>query len=86
MTDAPLIEPLLLSFATGATINAKQGVTEYVSASHDFLLYQRTGQRSGLLAQRVSHPEYKDPKDESGKGLLDEEYRRYWEVHVAPEG
>ncbi len=56
---------------------------QYVKASYEFLRYQRTGQRTGLLAQHVSHSEYKDK--EGVESVLDKGYRRYWQVHVAPE-
>ena len=82
VTDAPLIEPLLLSWTTGATIDVKEGVEQYVKASEEFLLYQRTGRREGLLAQNVSHPEYKDKG--SVVNELDKKFRKYWQVHVAP--
>ena len=85
VTDAPLIEPLLLSWTTGATIDVKEGVEQYVKASEEFLHYQHTGHvsDSGLLAQNVSHQEYKDPEgDTSG---LDKRFRKYWQVHVAPQ-
>lgn len=85
VTDAPLIEPLLLSWTTGATIDVQEGVREYVRASSEFLAYQHTGKRTGLLAQPVSHEEYRDRKERGGKDVLEERYRRYWEVHVAPE-
>jgi platelet-activating factor acetylhydrolase len=83
VTDAPLIEPLLLSWTTGATIDVVTGVAEYVAASEGFLKYQHTGVVAGLLAQPVSHPEYKDPRGD--KSVLEPQYRRYWQVHVAPE-
>jgi len=83
VTDAPLIEPLLLSWTTGATIDAQQGVREYVRASSEFLKYQHAGSLTGLLAQPVSHAEYKDPRGD--KSSLDKELRKYWEVHVAPD-
>lgn len=83
VTDAPLIEPLLLRWTTGATIDANEGVREYVRASSEFLRYQHEGSLTGLLAQPVSHEVYKDPSGD--KSSLDPEFRRYWEVHVAPD-
>lgn len=41
ITDGPLIEPLLLSWTTGATINVREGLREYVRVSkcyHHYLL------------------------------------------------
>jgi platelet-activating factor acetylhydrolase len=83
VTDAPLIEPLLLGLATGSTIDAKEGVREYFKATEEFLRYQHFKVRTGLLAQPVSHPEYKDP--EGDKSVLDVQYQKYWQVHVAPD-
>jgi platelet-activating factor acetylhydrolase len=84
VTDAPLIEPLLLSWTTGATIDVKQGLRQYVHASHDLMRFQASGKKKGLLTQAVSHPEYRDPGAEGGKPKLEKKFRQYWEVHVAP--
>jgi platelet-activating factor acetylhydrolase len=83
VTDAPLIEPLLLHWTTGATIDAHQGVREYVEVSQSFLRYQNTGETTGLLAECVTHPEYNVP---DSNHTLPETYRKYWQVHVAPCG
>lgn len=82
VTDAPLIEPLLLSWTTGATIDVHEGVREYVGASMDFLKFVRTGQRQGLLKYPVSHPEY-DEKSEDKDAELPKEVAKYWQIHVA---
>ena len=82
VTDAPLIEPLLLSWTTGATIDVKEGVEQYVSVSEQFLKFQHEGQRTGLLAQSMSHPSYNNPEV---VGMdLDAKYSKYWQIHVAP--
>lgn len=97
MTDAPLIEPLLLRWTTGATIDAHEGVRQYVSASEKFLLYQSTGQKRGLLAQCVTHPEYDvhanvTTGDSDGEGATKQakpskkwlRFGEFWQIHAAP--
>lgn len=85
VTDAPLIEPILLSWTTGSTIPVQEGVNVYVEAAEQFLLYQKTGKRTGLLNQPVTHPTYNEP---IGEGKMDrnvpEEVKKYWQIHVAP--
>jgi len=86
VTDAPLIEPMLLSWTTGSTIDVRDGVDVYVKVSEEFLQFQRTGQKTGLLAQHVTHPEYVEHG--SSKELdekMPEEYQKYWQIHVAPQ-
>ncbi|GAB7341234.1 hypothetical protein MBLNU457_7513t1 [Dothideomycetes sp. NU457] len=86
VTDAPLIEPTLLSWTTGAKINVREGVEQYVRVSNQFLIFQTTGQKTGLLKMPITHPQYRD--DEKGaklKKCMPEEYRKYWQVHMAPQ-
>ncbi|ROV98413.1 hypothetical protein VMCG_07167 [Cytospora schulzeri] len=86
ITDAPLLEPLLLSWTTGSTMDAQQGIRQYVLLTRDFVRYQQTGERDGLLAlsgserDDVVSREY-DPKHNDG---MPEEWRKYWQIHVAP--
>ena len=84
-TDAPLIEPLLLSWTTGASIDVKEGVKQYVDTSVEFIQYLRSGKREGLLDEEVTHPEYdEDVRGEERKkemGRMGE----MWQIHVAPE-
>lgn len=81
VTDAPLIEPLLLGWTTGSTIDAHEGVHQYVQVSESFLKYQKTGAKTGLLDECVTHPEY-DMK-EDGR-ILSKTFRKYWQIHAAP--
>lgn len=81
VTDAPLIEPTILNWSTGQTIDAKEGVLLYVKLSHYFANYVQTGNRKGVLSEWVSHPEYGKEKDDS---KLSRELAKYYEVHVAP--
>ncbi|KAL1304861.1 hypothetical protein AAFC00_003785 [Neodothiora populina] len=85
VTDAPLIEPMLLSWTTGSTIPVREGVEVYVKVAEEFLQYQRTGVKAGLLAQPVTHPVYKEHG--SSKELdarMPELYQKYWQIHVTP--
>lgn len=86
VTDAPLIEPLLLSWTTGATINVHEGLKEYVRVSMDFIDFLRHGERKGVLAQNVTHEEYgKDTRTEEQKKSMPSDITKYWKIHVAPE-
>lgn len=85
ITDAPLIEPLLLSWTTGATIDVKQGLSEYVKISMDFMGYLSNGVRRGVLDVGVTHEQYgNDTRTELQKDKMDPKITKYWEVHVAP--
>lgn len=87
VTDAPLLQPLLLSWTTGATISAREGVAQYVRATADFVAFLRgEGCGKGILAEEVTHPRY----DEDGRSEERRERMRAdgrgecWQVHVAP--
>jgi platelet-activating factor acetylhydrolase len=85
VTDAPLIEPLLLSWTTGATIDVKQGVGEYVRVSVEFFEFIETGKRRGVLAEGVTHETYgEDTRDEKQKKEEPKDIAKYWQIHVAP--
>ncbi|KAK7735949.1 hypothetical protein SLS53_007328 [Cytospora paraplurivora] len=86
ITDAPVLEPLLLSWTTGSTMDARQGIRQYVLLTRDFVRYQHTGELAGLLslsgpkADDVVSREY-DPKHNEG---MPEQWRQYWQIHAAP--
>ncbi|CAG8961516.1 hypothetical protein HYFRA_00013867 [Hymenoscyphus fraxineus] len=85
ITDAPLIEPLLLSWTTGATINVKEGLREYVRVSMEFLQYIKEGERKGVLDIGVTHEQYgNDTRTDEQKRRMGKGITQYWEVHVAP--
>ncbi|KAL5381387.1 hypothetical protein DPSP01_007101 [Paraphaeosphaeria sporulosa] len=88
ITDAPLIEPLLLSWTTGATIDVKEGLREYTRVSMEFLHYLRDGTRDGVLDVGVTHESYgNDTRTDLQKEKMEkmgERVAKYWEVHVAP--
>jgi len=85
VTDAPLIEPMLLSWTTGAKIDVREGVEQYVKVSEQFLRFQRTGEKTGLLKLPITHPQYQDDERSTElKEKMPEEYRKCWQVHMAP--
>lgn len=85
VTDAPLIEPFLLSWTTGATIDAREGVLQYVQITHAFLRYITDGDRRFVLRESVTHPEYdEDIRDEARVEAMCENIGRYWQIHAAP--
>lgn len=84
VTDAPLIEPWLLSFTTGATIDVVDGVMEYVRVTVDFWTWLREKKRVEVLAEGVTHEQYGKWVSEQREKEYPDEYKKYWEVHVAP--
>jgi len=99
VTDAPLLEPFLLSFTTGATIDVYQGLRQYVHVAEDFLEFLSSGDKRGLLAEKAEFPKY-DPgtglgmwkPGQSGNSTEEEltvegewwDWRSYWQIHVSP--
>ncbi|SMR52089.1 unnamed protein product [Zymoseptoria tritici ST99CH_1A5] len=79
VTDAPLIEPLLLAWTTGSTIDARQGVLQYVKITEQFLHFLETGDRKSILKEEISHPEY----DESSRPFRGK-IAKYWQIHMSP--
>jgi platelet-activating factor acetylhydrolase len=85
VTDAPLIEPILLSWTTGATIDVKEGLHEYVRITMDFLEFLSNGGRNGVLVQDITHPEYGvDERTEKQRLNEPKDIAKYWQIHVAP--
>lgn len=91
VTDAPLLEPLLLSWTTGASLDVKEALGEYVRASVEFLNYVNdedkgvNGDDRQLLKEPPTHEEYgkwvsKEREEEFPKDLA-----RLWEIHVSPQ-
>lgn len=89
VTDAPLIEPLLLAWTTGATVGAHAGLLQYADITDDFVRrvladgggggdhHHRKG--DGILGQPVSHPRYNEESRPLPPGLTG-----HWQVHVSP--
>ncbi|KFA51204.1 hypothetical protein S40293_10901 [Stachybotrys chartarum IBT 40293] len=84
VTDAPLLEPMLLSWTTGATIDVKEGLKEYVRIAGDFFNHLEKGNATGVLAEAVTHPEYNKWVSDQRKVEFPADMAKYWEVHVSP--
>ncbi|KAJ4151121.1 hypothetical protein LMH87_011838 [Akanthomyces muscarius] len=84
VTDAPLIEPLLLSAVTGARWGVRAAVAQYVNATVEFLDAVRTHEPRNLLAEHVTHEEYGTWVSEDRKEAFPDELAHLWEIHVAP--
>ena len=85
VTDAPLIEPLLLAWTTGATIDAREGVLQYVKVCEEFMQYLEDGHRRGILGEDVTHPTYnEDTRDDKRKEDMAVSISKYWQIHVSP--
>ncbi|KAJ8120965.1 hypothetical protein ONZ43_g2467 [Nemania bipapillata] len=95
VTDAPILEPTLLSWTTGAEINVYEGLRQYIHLSEDFLNFLNDGGKRNLLAEKAEFPQYdpgkgfgiwqpgqRDSEKESGEWG---DWRRYWQVHVSPD-
>ncbi|KAH9904510.1 PAF acetylhydrolase [Xylariomycetidae sp. FL2044] len=93
VTDAPLLEPLLLQWTTGAEIDVYEGLRQYVHVSSDFLSFLDDGEKRNLLAEKAEFPEYDPGKgfgtwkpgqgDNQKNGGAWWDWRRYWQVHVS---
>lgn len=79
VTDAPLLEPLLLKWTTGAGIDAHEGVRQYVHVSDDFAKFVGDGRRRNLLELPANSPIY----DKKNEGMT-KEWKDYWQIHVSP--
>ncbi|RYP31319.1 hypothetical protein DL767_005832 [Monosporascus sp. MG133] len=81
VTDAPLIEPTLLAWTTGSTVDAWEGVMQYVTVSHEFMQFLGDGRLRGVLKLGVTHPEYDRGEiapPAEGEGM-------HWQIHVSPQ-
>ncbi|KAI1179601.1 platelet-activating factor acetylhydrolase, isoform II-domain-containing protein [Nemania sp. FL0916] len=95
VTDAPIIEPTLLSWTTGAKINVHEGLRQYIHLSEDFLWFLGKGEKRNLLAEKAEFPQYDPGKGfgiwQPGQGDNEKDegewgdWRKYWQVHVSPE-
>ncbi|KAK7952244.1 uncharacterized protein PG986_007972 [Apiospora aurea] len=95
VTDAPLLEPFLLSVTTGAKIDVYEALRQYVHVSEDFLKFLADGGKRNLLAEPAEFPEYDEGKgfgkwkpgqgdnDTTEKGGEWADWRKYWQVHVS---
>lgn len=96
ITDAPLLEPFLLSFTTGATIDVYQGLRQYVHVAEDFLAFLGDGKKRGLLVEKAEFPQYdqgsvlglmKPGQGDNQKAWEERgewsDWRSYWQLHVS---
>jgi platelet-activating factor acetylhydrolase len=83
VTDAPLLEPLLLSWTTGATVDVKEGLQEYVRVSLDFFNYLQQNRTTGILAESTTHEEYDKWVSDERKKEFPKEVAKYWQIHVS---
>ncbi|KAI1491948.1 platelet-activating factor acetylhydrolase, isoform II-domain-containing protein [Biscogniauxia mediterranea] len=93
VSDAPLLEPLLLRWTTGARIDVYEGLRQYVHVSEDFLRFLADGAKRNLLAERAEFPAYDEGRGfgiwKPGQGENAHEkgpwfdWRKYWQVHVS---
>lgn len=86
VTDAPLLEPLLLSWTTGARLDTREASREYVRVSHDFIQFVvgRRRSPSGVLAHDVTHAEYGKWVGGDRQLSFPGDLARLWEIHVSP--
>ncbi|KAI1766813.1 PAF acetylhydrolase [Hypoxylon sp. FL1150] len=94
VTDAPLLEPLLLSWTTGARIDVDEGLRQYVHVTEDFLWFLTTGEKRSLLAEKAEFPQYDEGSGfgmwkPGQNGSVDvegpwDDWRKYWQVHISP--
>ncbi|KAG5952032.1 hypothetical protein E4U53_001755 [Claviceps sorghi] len=84
VTDAPLLQPLLLSWTTGAGLDTKAALAEYVAVSHDFIRFVGGEPPRGVLAQPVTHVEYDKWVDAERKESYPADLASKWQVHVSP--
>jgi len=94
VTDAPILEPTLLSWTTGAKINVYEGLRQYIHLCEDFLWFLKKGEKRNLLAEKAEFPEYDSGRGfgmwKPGQGENEKEggewwdWRKYWQVHVSP--
>ncbi|KAF4122918.1 platelet-activating factor acetylhydrolase [Geosmithia morbida] len=88
VTDAPLLEPLLLSWTTGANLDVKGALKQYVNVSQEFLDFSMHGKLNnlvGLLAEDITHEEYNVWVSDERKKTFPKSLAKLWEIHVTPE-
>ncbi|KAI8625798.1 PAF acetylhydrolase [Xylariaceae sp. FL1651] len=93
VTDAPILEPTLLSWTTGAKIDVYEGLRQYVHVSEDFLWFLKKGEKRNLLAEKAEFTEYNagngfgmwKPGQEGNENDRGQwwDWRKYWQVHVS---
>lgn len=86
VTDAPLLEPLLLAWTTGASLDVRQALGEYVRASVEFLDAVLDDKDKGpLLKEPVTHEEYGKWVSKEREKEFSKDLAKLWEIHVSPQ-
>ncbi|KAK7433319.1 hypothetical protein QQZ08_000258 [Neonectria magnoliae] len=85
VTDAPLLQSLLLRWVTGTTIPAREALDEYVKVSLDFFNYLERGEATGVLREETTHDKYGKWVNDERKKSFPEDMGKHWEVHVSPQ-
>ncbi|KAF2479175.1 PAF-acetylhydrolase family member [Neohortaea acidophila] len=85
VTDAPLIEPFLLAWTTWSSIDAREGVLQYVMVCNEFMHFLQDGRREGVLAEDETHAGYdEDIRSEERKAKMCRSISKYWQIHISP--
>lgn len=85
VTDAPLLQPLLMRLVTGTTAPPLEALAEYVKVSIDFLKFLDLGKAQGVLHEAVTHEKYNRWVTDERKKEFPEDRAKHWEVHVSPQ-
>lgn len=85
ITDAPLLQPLLLGWATSTTMPVREALDEYVKVSLDFFNYLERGEATGVLREETTHEKYGKWVNDDRKKSFPEDMAKHWEVHVSPQ-
>ncbi|POR35754.1 Platelet-activating factor acetylhydrolase [Tolypocladium paradoxum] len=84
VSDAPLIEPLLLRWTTGAHMDVRGAMRQYVRVSVEFLDFLATDKAKGLLAEEVTHEKYGEWVSKAREQSFPKDLASLWEIHVSP--
>jgi platelet-activating factor acetylhydrolase len=89
VTDAPLLEPLLLSWTTGASADVHEALAQYVKVTADFFTFLHgpgKDEAVGVLDEEVTHDQYNHWVSEERKESYPADLAKFWQVHVSPRG
>lgn len=84
VSDAPLLEPILLSLITGSRWDTKAAIRNYANVTLEFLEHIDTGKTAGILAEKVTHEEYGHWVSPARKREFPKDLGYLWQVHVSP--
>ncbi|KAH7126361.1 platelet-activating factor acetylhydrolase, isoform II-domain-containing protein [Dactylonectria estremocensis] len=85
ITDAPLLQPLLLGWATSTTMPVREALDEYVKVTLDFFNFLERGAATGVLREETTHEKYGKWVNDDRKKSFPEDMAKHWEVHVSPQ-